>query len=276
MKNKLGVMQGRLLPKYKGRFQAHPVGYWEKEFELAKNYGLDNIEFILDYNNAKDNPLLNSNGISEILSLSVKTGVNIKTICADYFMESPFHSENEKIVKKSQKTLSTLIYNTKLLGLTDIIVPCVDQSALKDQKAKDLFVKNITPLLETFENHKVNLCLETDLSPISFAAFLKMFNSKYVTVNYDIGNSAYFGYDPIDELNAYGKKISDIHIKDRKLGGESVVLGKGDADFSKFFTKLKEFNYKGPFIMQAYRDEEGLNVFKKQLDFIKPYLSLIE
>ena len=35
---------------------------------------------------------------------------------------------------------------------------------------------------------------------------------------------------------SYGNKISDIHIKDRKLGGNSVILGKGDADFKSFFT----------------------------------------
>ena len=35
MKNKIGVMQGRLLPKHQGRYQAHPLGYWQKEFEIA-------------------------------------------------------------------------------------------------------------------------------------------------------------------------------------------------------------------------------------------------
>ena len=30
LKNKFGIMQGRLLPKYQDRYQAHPVGYWQK------------------------------------------------------------------------------------------------------------------------------------------------------------------------------------------------------------------------------------------------------
>ena len=29
-------MQGRLLPKYKGKYQAHPKGYWQNEFKIAK------------------------------------------------------------------------------------------------------------------------------------------------------------------------------------------------------------------------------------------------
>ena len=52
MMTKLGVMQGRLLPKYKGRYQAHPVGYWKEEFKLAQEINLDCIEFILDYQKA--------------------------------------------------------------------------------------------------------------------------------------------------------------------------------------------------------------------------------
>ena len=53
LKNKFGIMQGRLLPKYQDRYQAHPVGYWQKEFKLAKNMDLDCIEFIFDYNLAE-------------------------------------------------------------------------------------------------------------------------------------------------------------------------------------------------------------------------------
>ena len=47
-------MQGRLLPKYKGRFQAHPVSYWSEEFPLAQERNLDLIEFILDFNDPQE------------------------------------------------------------------------------------------------------------------------------------------------------------------------------------------------------------------------------
>ena len=67
IKNKIGVMQGRLLPKYLGCYQAHPVDYWQKEFEIAKEIGLDCIEFILDYNDAEQNPLLKTGGVKEIM-----------------------------------------------------------------------------------------------------------------------------------------------------------------------------------------------------------------
>ena len=90
MANKFGIMQGRLLHKLNNRYQAHPIGYWQDEFILAKKLKLDLIEFIFDYDDYKLNPLMSLSGIENIQRMIRETGVNVKTICADYFMESPF------------------------------------------------------------------------------------------------------------------------------------------------------------------------------------------
>ena len=176
VKNILGVMQGRLLPKYQGRYQAHPIDEWQKEFEVAKEIELDCIEFILDYNNAIENPLLKEEGIKQIKSVIAKTGVTVKTICADYFMEAPLHSENFTEGVKSQKIMETLLYNAAQLGVSDVVLPCVDQSKLHDKKTTDRFINMITPLVIIAERLGVNLSLETDLAPYPFASLLKQCN----------------------------------------------------------------------------------------------------
>ena len=86
-------------------------------------------------------------------------------------------------------------------------------------------------------------------------------------MNYDTGNSASNGFDPVIELEAYGDKISDLHIKDRMLGGGPVELGKGDCNFQLFFKEFYKIDFSGPIILQAYRDEEGVEVFKKQFSW---------
>jgi len=272
LKNFIGVMQGRLLPKYQGRYQAHPLGYWQNEFEIAKEIGLDCIEFILDYNDAEKNPLLKDGGIDEILEVCESTGVSVKTICADYFMEAPLHAQDELVAANSMKVLAKLLETAGQIGVTDIVIPCVDQSSLDGEEAVERFVKQISKVIPVIESKKINLSLETDLAPKPFANFLKSIDSSRVTVNYDIGNSAALGYDPIEELNAYGSRITDVHIKDRTLGGGPVTLGEGAANFELFFNALKNYNYQGPFIMQAYRDEEGVEIFKKQLSWIMPHI----
>lgn len=224
-------MQGRLSPKYKGRYQAHPVGYWQGEFLRAAELGLECIEFILDFEDAEKNPLLSESGVDEILKIADETGVCVRTVCADYFMEAPLHIANESSVAMSVSVLQRLLHFGRQLALTDIVIPCVDQSSMADRHSQDRFVANLSPLLKTPELASINLCLETDLAPQPFTELLNQFDSKRVTVNYDTGNSAALGYDPVEELSCYGNRISDIHIKDRIRSGGSVLLGNGDTDF---------------------------------------------
>ena len=268
MNKKFGIMQGRLLPKYKGKFQAHPLGYWKDEFPIASKLGLDSIEFILDYNDVEKNPLMHKSGVKEILDTENSTGIKVRSICADYFMEAPIHSDNTAIVDKSLKILQRLIENSSMMNITDIVIPCVDQSSLKNQKDINNLIVNLKMVLSIVERKNINLSLETDLEPLSFANLLDKIGSENVTVNYDIGNSASLGFDSDEEFKAYGDKITDLHIKDRLLGGGSVVLGTGNVDFKKIFNLLSKYEFKGLIIFQAFRDDEGLEIFKKQMSWL--------
>lgn len=268
-KNPAGVMQGRLSPKYHGRYQAHPVGYWQDEFYKARDLGLDCIEFILDFNDADANPLLRAGGVEAIHAMCEATGVGVSTVCADYFMEAPLHHTNDAIADRSEQLLGCLLKNGQKLGLTDIVLPCVDQASLADAAGINRFVRRLSPLLEVAERAGINISLETDLRPHAFAELLARFDSERLTVNYDTGNSASWGYDPAEELACYGPRITDIHIKDRVLGGGSVMLGTGDVQFARFFEALRPLNYLGPLILQVYRDDEGCAVFKKQLEWFR-------
>ncbi|WP_305660827.1 sugar phosphate isomerase/epimerase [Daejeonella sp.] len=265
-------MQGRLLPKLNGRFQAHPLGYWDKEFPIAAELGLDCIEFIFDHNDYILNPLYSRKGLDQIQHSIDTTGVFVSSICADYFMEAPLHHSDQKVVENSQLVMINLLKNASMLDIKDIVIPCVDQSSLKGDGSTERFIDNIQILIEEAEKQNVNLSLETDLGPKDFYELLSELPSSRVTVNYDTGNSASFGFNIIEEFEAYGSRISDIHIKDRKLNGGSVELGSGDTDFDNFLIALNKISYKAPFIMQVYRDDEGVEIFKKQLKYFKEKL----
>lgn len=269
MINHFGIMQGRLLPKFKNRYQAHPLGYWKDEFTIAKEIGLSYIEFILDYNDYEKNPLMSDLGINEIEKIIQKTGIGVRSICADVFMEAPLHSENNSISNTSKEILIKLIKNSKKLGVTDIVIPCVDQSTLVGERDQIRLVENLSEPIDLASRLKINLALETDLAPLSFLELLNKFENDIIKVNYDIGNSASLGFDVIEEFKLYGNRISDIHIKDRELRGGSVILGTGNANFKSFFEVFSTIDFKGPIVMQVYRDDEGIEIFKKQFEWFK-------
>ena len=265
----VGIMQGRLLPKYQGRYQAHPKGYWQEEFDLASEAGLDLIEFIIDFPDAQGNPLMSPEGLTEIRNISQTSGVQVKSICADYFMGAPLHSTNPETAEKSQAILGQLLKNAASIGVTDIVIPCVDKAKLSSDEEKERFVRNIQPPAREAEKLGIHLALETDLTPNSFLDLLDSLDSKCFTINYDTGNSASLGYNPEEEFAAYGNRISKIHIKDRPLGGTSVPLGQGNADLKKSMDIITGSDFCGPLIFESYRDDEGRAIFKKQFDWFK-------
>lgn len=272
----LGIMQGRLLPKYKGNYQAHPVGYWQDEFKIASNLGFDCIEFILDYHMASSNPLLLDAGLDEISFISKKNNVSVKSICADYFMESPLFLDKSSIKKENLRTLKNLILNAYKLEVTDIIIPLVDNSSVFLNKVKcSQVIKFFKILFEEIQVHDVNICLETDLPPQQFLELINEINHPQIKINYDTGNSASLGYNFYDEFEEYGHLVTNIHLKDRKLDGNSVELGLGNCNFKDIFMYLDDINYQGIFILQAFRSDDGLASLKPQhkyiLDHIKKY-----
>ena len=264
----VGVMQGRLLPKYQGRYQAHPVGYWQQEFGIAAKLGFSNIEFILDYNDADKNPLLSAEGRAEINRYISNTGVKVRSICADYFMEAPLHSADVPVAQKSLKLMQELLACSAELGVTCIVLPCVDQSAVKTAVDKQNLLSALHKLIPHAEKAGVTIALEMDLNPADFKSLIAELPA-CISVNYDTGNSAALGYNVAEEFKAYGSRISDIHIKDRALGAGSVPLGKGNTDFQAVIREINNINFHGILVMQAYRDDEGVEILKSQLETIK-------
>ena len=258
----IGTMQGRLLPKYQGRYQAFPAGNWAAEFSAAKQSGIELIEFILDFEGAEENPLLADP--AAIKATASQSGVSVISICADYFMEAPLHRTDA-----ARRVLERLMDSAAIIGARDIVVPCVDQSSLSGEKDAAEFVAVMADAAPVAASRGLNLSLETDLGPAEFAGLLDRIGSDSVTVNYDTGNSASLGFDAGEELSAYGTRITDIHIKDRALGGGPAELGAGDCDFDAVFNWLAASDYQGPLIMQAYRDDEGIAIFRSQLAWLQ-------
>ncbi len=162
----LGLMQGRLLPKYKGNYQAFPADMWQKEFFMAKELELDCIEFILDFQSAAVNPLLSEKGIAEIKALIQKTNVKVFTICADYFMSCPLFDVDKARRDQSLEVLKTLLRHAKLLGVTDIVIPFVDESSmLKNFSQISVLKETLAQAIFLSESLAINLSLETDLPP---------------------------------------------------------------------------------------------------------------
>lgn len=268
----LGIMQGRLLPRYKDMYQSFPGDRWKEEFQTAKTLGLDCIEFIFDHDeDYRLNPLMSEEGLEDIARVVEATGVRVLSVCADHFMKKHLHDDNATTRIKNVSVLLQLIENSAGFGISDLTLPFVDASSLKSDKDFENVEASLRECLPVAANRNISLNLETDLPPGRFNSLIETLDHPRIKVNYDTGNSASLGYRPAEELEAYGRHVSVLHIKDRMLGGGSVRLGTGDTDFEAVFTTLKRMEFSGIIIMQAARaecDDVEINIVKEQLAFI--------
>ncbi|MBF0358966.1 MAG: sugar phosphate isomerase/epimerase [Magnetococcales bacterium] len=256
----IGIMQGRMLPPYEGRFQAFPANQWLDEFHLAAQAGLHSIEWIYETYNRDKNPIIDDDGIAEIAKATKKTGVKTLSICADYFMNRQLVGENGKPNQENVEHLLWLIGQAEKLSMGYIVLPFVDSSSLTSEAERDGLVEVLEQTLPTAAKMNVELHLETDFTPIILKHFLERVDHPALLSNYDIGNSAALGYDPAEELTYIGDRLGSVHIKDRVLGGGTVPFGTGNANFATCFRLIEEIGLSYPYILQAARNEEIDNV----------------
>ena len=273
MSFKIGIMQGRLSKPVDGKIQSFPKDYWKNEFYLGKQIGFELIEWVLD-EDLENNPILNKRNFSEITNLKNETGIDVNSICCDYFMKNSLSPHSQSFKKENLKIFEFLIEescpknNIKILEL-----PLTGKDGLKNKEIADDYRNLFFCVEKKLIASNMIIALETDLDPDEFGFFLKNVNTKAIKVNYDTGNSAVWEYNVKEEFLSYGQCVSNVHIKDCTPKDYTVKLGDGNVNFDEVFQLLKKSNYKENFILQAARGKDDFQTAKDQFNFVKLYIS---
>ena len=256
-----------------GKVQSFPLDTWKEEFSLAKECGFEFLEWVLDLTNIESNPVLSNEGRKEINKLKKEYDVEVPIICADYFMNYSFHSKGLDNRLRALGMLVELINVCPEVGIHQIEIPLLGESAIENESDEILFLRTFNHCLPLIEKQDVYLLLETSLIPERIKLFLDRISSNRIKLNYDTGNSAYWGYDVEQEMSAYGKEIGNIHIKDCTPEDYSVPLGQGNVDFDLTFKLLRQIGYKGDFVLQTCRGEDDIKLANEFKAFTQTHIS---
>ena len=88
---RIGFMQGRLSAMVDGKIQAFPWNEWREEFSRAKALGLTRMEWTVDQDRLRENPLTTAAGRADIAGLCQANAVRIPSLTGDCFMQAPFY-----------------------------------------------------------------------------------------------------------------------------------------------------------------------------------------
>lgn len=190
-------------------------------------------------------------------------------------MQAPFWKAGGQAKASLEADFVAIVRACAAVDIGMIVMPLVDNGRLENIYQEDALVDFLQMQSSFLSEFNIRIVFESDFSPRKLARFIGRFNSDQFGINYDIGNSAALGFNPVEEFNAYGARIMNVHVKDRVLGGGTVPLGTGNVDFPTIFALLRIYGYQGNYIMQTARacDDEHSFVLKKYMRQIEDWIS---
>lgn len=267
-------MQGRLSPIVDQKIQSFPWLNWQAEFSEASSLDLHHMEWTLDYDRIYKNPLLTAGGQSEIRKLSTLFNIKIPSLTGDCFMQRPFWKYSGAVLNELQNDFLAILHACASVNITLIVVPLVDNGCIDNDLQMNTLATFLLESIPILYSNNQRIVFESDFEPERLLGLIELFPDDLFGINYDIGNSASLGFDPLDEFNLYGNRIYNVHIKDRPLNSTTVPLGEGDAKFADVFNALNKINYKGNFILQTARSKcnQHSDELRSSMNFLRNIL----
>jgi sugar phosphate isomerase/epimerase len=204
---KIGSMAGSL-----------PQGPPQDVFAAGKRVGLQGVEFNIGREPVDGNlPLFNADTQRTYLDAAKKNGMQIAGIVLDVF-----HRHYLKNDPVAVTFIDRGIQTARAMNAGVLLLPFFGKAAMTNREEMGYVADIVKEHAGTARKAGVVLGLEDTISAEDNAWMLDRIGSPAVKVYYDIGNSTNNGFDTPKEIRWLGgKRICQMHIKDRGFLGES-------------------------------------------------------
>lgn len=253
-----GIMQGRFTDKGGFYPQQFPWNEWEQEFYIAKECGLGCIEWMFNAERFEDNPIWTQSGRKEIYRVMSNTGVKVRSICANYFMQHALSTP------ESMDVFERLTDFSEELGAEHIVLPLFDSSAITEESE---IIKLYESILERLSKKRIKACFESDLPIDDQIRLCERIPSKNTGICYDVGNAAGIGYNCIGDISKAKGFLFEVHFKDKMPQGISVMLGDGSVNFLGILHEIEDCDCLR--IFESFFGKNAVADTKKNVDFIR-------
>jgi sugar phosphate isomerase/epimerase len=195
-----------------------PQGSPEEIFAAGKRVGIQGVEFNIGREPIDGNlPLFNPDTQKNYLDAAAKNGMAIAGVVLDVF-----HRHYLKNDPVAATFIDRGIQTARAMKANVLLLPFFGKAALTNREEMGYVADIVKEHAKTAEKERVVLGLEDTISAEDNAWMLDRIGSSAVKVYYDIGNSTNNGFDTPKEIRWLGgKRICQMHIKDRGYLGES-------------------------------------------------------
>ncbi len=270
---RIGIMQGRVIPERSDILQMFPISNWKEELRETKKIGFEYVELLFDKDLACKKLLLDSKSVISLGIRSRDTGVVpiVSSVCVDYL--SSISAEKEKQVFCA--AIANIIGLVRSTTIEVLVIPFFDENVLESPEQFETVLDGLAEsgLDEVAKANNVLLALELGLPATQIRTASKRHRFKNIGICYDLGNAKAMGYSPENEIIELSELICHVHIKDRGVNGPNVMLGEGDVDFRACFTSLEKTGYRGMMILETTYTNSPIYDAARNLRFVNDLLA---
>ncbi len=250
---------------------------WEKKIKVAKAAGFDFIEISVDESDARLKRLeWTKEERTNLVKLLQDNDLYLQSMCLSGHRRYPFGSKDENTRKKAYEIMDKAIELALDLGIKNIQLAGYDVYYEEStDKSLSLFVEGLKYSAKKAEEKGIMLTIEIMdtwlCGTISRVLdYIKIVGSKHLNVYPDLGNLTQWCDDPCDELEKGYEYIEAIHLKDTLPGVfKCVPFGEGTVDFGELFRTLRRLEYKKPFLIEMWADNDKEYTFEESVNEIK-------
>lgn len=222
---------------------------FEAKLQLAKECGLEGVQ--LDIATGDNGLTLADDSMVELArSLRESIGLSYVSLGLGIFCDSA--ATDPKQHPLLRELLDSAIEIAQKLEIPILQIPSFGASELRT----DMDIVSTAELMrytcEQTKGTRIQVCTENVLPPTKLVSFIEQVNAPNFKVYYDTANPHSMArLDAIKLLDASYPYLAQVHLKDTKDNGDSVLLGEGDTDFQQTLDHLGRIGYEGWYVLES-------------------------
>ena len=255
-----------------GLMSSSMPGAYEEVIRKAGEVGFDGVE--LDVGAGyEENMLWRQDGRAKIGRLLSDAGLELASVCLGTFWTYSFASPDASVRERAQAFTKDAIRWCAELGAKVILLPITPGADGESQEsARRMWIEELRKVAPTAEEHGICLAAEnvgrgSGRTADALLEIVDGVDSPCVQVYYDFGNGMALAGDPAAEIRKLGKRIVQVHAKDR--GGE--YMGEGNVNMKDVRAALREIGYDRYLVLETPPTDDPVSAAARNLKFLRAH-----
>jgi len=234
----------------------YPELLTEETIEVISGMGFEKIEVFLETASEYEPDYCEK--LNEIVK---KQGLEVYSVHSFAAQHEPFLFDKYRPRREdAHKLFSKVVKGAGILGAKHITFHGPGRKWLGNE---DVAVKEIARTMDGLAaeagEYGVSLAWENvywclSHSPELMEKIMGMITSANINFTLDLKQANRSGVDIERYLEVMGNRLVNVHINDYSLGNMCLLPGKGGVDYRALFDILEKTGYKGPYIIEVYRN----------------------